>query len=322
MEKKEFAMSNDIEKREDIRVQNIEVNCIAEEGLGFGEGTISSAEVDTDVLKDVLGAIDSEEILVKIDEDKEGRQVDDDGCGDGREVASIYEGTRVRERSLHRAKIFGGGATMAVAALVGQGKSKDDDLQDLFSKAIGDLAKHDLPFGAHTDDHASGDNCGCGAIDKAPRIIENVGVFEDKIKGAAALILGDDEGVQEVIDNFKSYNQGHHEDTYKGSGVMEEIIEDGKIVKELTGAHQEVAIVLNTVPGYTVNQQHIRSVSSEQAQVFGVDVPRLATVAERLYPESEAEQKQALIGMVVYTLATAGTLTKGDLPVFVVSATA
>ena len=103
---------------------------------------------------------------------------------------------------------------------------------------------------------------------------------------------------------------------------MEEIIEDGKIVKELTGAHQEVAIVLNTVPGYTVNQQHIRSVSSEQAQVFGVDVPRLASVAERLYPESEDEQKRALISMVVYTLATAGTLTKGDLPVFVVSAAA
>ena len=65
MEKKELSMSHDIEKREDITVQNIEVNCIAEEGLGFGEGTISSAEVDTEVLKDVLGAIDSEEILVE-----------------------------------------------------------------------------------------------------------------------------------------------------------------------------------------------------------------------------------------------------------------
>ena len=66
MEKKELSMSHDIKKGEDIIVQNIEVNCIAEEGLGFGEGTISSAEVDTDVLKDVLAAIDSEEILVKI----------------------------------------------------------------------------------------------------------------------------------------------------------------------------------------------------------------------------------------------------------------
>ena len=311
-------MSHDIEKREDLIVQNIEVNCIAD-GLGFGEGDISSAKVDTNVLKDVLAAINSEEILVKISIDSEGRLIDDDGCGDGRKVARIYEGPKVLEQSLHRAKIFGGGATMTVAALVGQGKSKDDDLQDLFSTAIGDLAKHDLPFGAHTDDHASGDNCGCGAIDKAPRIIENVGVFEDNIKGAAALILGDDEGVQEVIDNFKGYHQDHHEDAYKGAGVMLEIEDEGKIIKELTGDHQEVAIVLNTIPGYTVNQQHIRSISNEQAQVFGVDVPRLTTVSERLYPEDKAAQKKAFISMVVYTLATAGTLTKGDLPVFVVS---
>ena len=322
MEKKEFEMSHDIEKREDLTVQNIEVTCIAENGLGYGEGTISSAEVDTDVLEQVLEAIDSDDILVAIDKDKEGNLIDDDGCGDGREVANIYEGTKVRERSLHRAKIFGGGATMAVAALVGQGKKKDKDLQDLFSTAISDLAKHDLPFGAHTDDHAKGDNCGCGAIDKAPRIIENVGRYEEQIAGAAALILGDDTGVQKVIDNFKSYDKSHKGQAYRGSGVMEEIIEDGKIVKELAGAHQEVAIVLNMVPGYTIDQQQIRTVSGDKAQVFGVDVPRLTTVAERLYPEDKAAQKQAFISMVVYTLATAGTLTNGDLPVFVVNAEA
>ena len=319
MEKKEFEMSHDIEHREDLTVQNIEVACIAENGLGYGEGTISSAEVDTDVLQHVLETIDSDDILVAIDKDKEGNLIDDDGCGDGREVANIYEGTKVRERSLHRAKIFGGGATMAVAALVGQGKKKDVDLQDLFSTAIGDLAKHDLPFGAHTDDHASGDNCGCGAIDKAPRIIENVGRYEEQIAEAATLILGSDEGVQQVIDNFKKYDAAHRDQAYRGSGVMEEIIEDGKIVKELSGAHQEVAIVLNMVPGYTIDQQQIRSVSDDKAQVFGVDVPRLVTVSERLYPDDEVAQKQAFISMVVYTLATAGTLTKGDLPVFVVN---
>ena len=319
MEKKEFAMSHDIEKREDLHVLNIDVTCIAEKGLGYGEGTISSAEVDTDVLEDVLHTIDSDDILVAIDQDKEGNLIDDDGCGDGREVANIYEGTKVRERSLHRAKIFGGGATMAVAALVGQGKKKDKNLQDLFSTAIGDLAKHNLPFGAHTDNHAHGDNCGCGAIDKAPRIIENVGRYEKQIADAAALILGDDTGIQKVIDNFKNYHKAHEGQAYRGSGVMEEIIEDGKIVKELAGAHQEVAIVLNMVPGYTIDQQQIRTVSKDHAQVFGVDVPRLTTVSERLYPEDTEAQKQAFISMVVYTLATAGTLTKGDLPVFVVS---
>jgi hypothetical protein len=319
MEKKEFEMSHDIEKREDLHVLNIDVTCIAEKGLGYGEGTISSAEVDTDVLEDVLHTIDSDDILVAIDQDKEGNLIDDDGCGDGREVANIYEGTKVRERSLHRAKIFGGGATMAVAALVGQGKKKDKNLQDLFSTAIGDLAKHNLPFGAHTDNHAHGDNCGCGAIDKAPRIIENVSRYEEQIAAAAALILGDDTGIQQVIDNFKNYHKAHEGQAYRGSGVMEEIIEDGKIVKELSGAHQEVAIVLNMVPGYTIDQQKIRTVSDGHAQVFGVDVPRLTTVSERLYPEDKAAQKKAFISMVVYTLATAGTLTKGDLPVFVVS---
>jgi len=319
MEKKEFEMSHDIERREDLEVLHIDVTCVAENGLGYGEGTISSADVSSDVLEDVLDTIGSDSILVAIDTDKEGNLIDDDGCGDGREVANIYEGTKVRERSLHRAKIFGGGATMTVAALVGQGKKKDQDLQKLFSSAISDLAKHDLPFGAHTDDHAHGDNCGCGAIDKAPRIIENVGRYEKQISGAAELILGDDDGVQEVIDNFKTYREAHDGQVYRGSGVMEEIIEDGKIVKELAGAHQEVAIVLNMVPGYTIDQQQIRTVTEDRAQVYGVDVPRLMTVAERLYPKDATAQKKALISMVVYTLATAGTLTKGDLPVFVVN---
>jgi len=100
---------------------------------------------------------------------------------------------------------------------------------------------------------------------------------------------------------------------------MEEIIEDGKIVKELKGHHQEIAVILNMVPGYTVDQQHIRDVSHNKAQVFSVHVPRLLTICERLYPSDEKAQKKAFISMVVYTLATAGTLTKGDLPVFVVS---
>ena len=100
--------------------------------------------------------------------------------------------------------------------------------------------------------------------------------------------------------------------------MVGEIIDSGKIVKELTGKHLEMYIVLNDVEGYTVNQELVREVSGDQVQVFAVDVWRLKELAAELYEQPE-EQALALKSMLVYTLAVAATLTKGDLPVYLAS---
>ncbi len=105
---------------------------------------------------------------------------------------------------------------------------------------------------------------------------------------------------------------------YSGREALEQLREKKKVIKELDGTHNEVAVVLNYVQGKTVNQQKVREISGGAAQVFAVDVWRLQSIAARLYPNDESKQNKALLSMVVHTLGVAATLTRGDLPVYVV----
>jgi hypothetical protein len=98
---------------------------------------------------------------------------------------------------------------------------------------------------------------------------------------------------------------------------MQKIIGSGKIVKELKGQHKEVRVVINTVENYTINQAKIREVSEDTAQVFAVDEWRLKQLSDKMY-DTEEQQSLAYFGMLIYTLATAGTLTPGDLKVYAV----
>lgn len=91
----------------------------------------------------------------------------------------------------------------------------------------------------------------------------------------------------------------------------------GKVVKDLADDHLERRIVLNTIPGYTVNQELVRRATGGRVQVFATDLPRLQQIAEKLYDNPE-DQRKAFLSQVIYTLGVAATLTKGDLPVYVI----
>ena len=329
MFEKELPMINDFERTEPMALQ-VEVVKLADK-LNFGEGTISVEDriddehqhtIDPATLQNVEDAIHSDKILVAIGEE-DGSLIDDDGCSDGRVWGKVFKkvGDNVEhlKRSLNRYKVFGGGATMAIAADIGAGETKGLTLKNAFRKGIESLKSVGLPFGAHTDSHARDENCGCGAIDKAPANIQNTVTYRSEIETAIGLLTPDTEGLDEVLDNYAAYAGEIADQSYAGREVMDTIIDNGKIVKELDGPHLEVAIVISTVEGFTVNQDHIRDISDGKAQVFAVDVPRLTQIAEKLHKNDPARQRQAFLSMLVYTLGTSATLTKGDLPVYIVS---
>ncbi|CAN5666335.1 hypothetical protein BH23PAT2_BH23PAT2_00660 [soil metagenome] len=322
---------------------NLEVTCLAPEGLGFGEGSISyrqraAAEVPTSELNNIVRRLQSNDILVPIDIDEEtNNQLDDDGCGDGRGVTDsegnvvevvLGHGKRVFKRSLHRAKVFGGGATMATASEIGLGHMKDENvdsatsLQGAFKRGIASMKNKAIGFGAHSDEHAGHGNCGCGAIDKAPQIVANTVTYRDEIR---ATILSLDESINPadldiVLDNYKDYAEFVAGQDYKGEEVLDDIKTEDKVVKKLVRGHNEMYIVLNGVKGRTVNQYVVRDASEESVQVFAVDVWRAQDIANRLYvDEDESVRTKAFLSELVYTLATAGTLTDGSLPVYSVS---
>jgi hypothetical protein len=317
------AHMNEFVERKTVMVE-VEAQLVAENGLGFGEGGISGEErksaLSPEHLVAVETAVNSPEILVEVSKDKDGQMIDDDGCGDGRLVTRIFEGAEERLKSLRRPKVFGGGATMATASQIGLGRATGKTLRDAFSSGMSRLRDKQVGFGAHTDTHAHGPNCGCGAIDKAPIIIENALKFQEPIRDSIAALGIDTDGLDEVFGSYRSFAETMDAPSYTGKSVMEEIIDNGKIVKELDDDHKEMIVILNLVEGYTVDQEKIREVTDGQAQAFAVDVWRVKLLAERLYDgESVEVQHRAFLSELVYTLATAGTLTKGDLPVYVVN---
>ncbi len=304
---------------------------VAPHGLGYGEGAISyenraKTDVPEQELEKVASLLLSGDVLVSIDTDKlTGEALDDDGCGDGRgitneqgEIVEVMQGDKILKKSLNRAKVFGGGATMALSTLIATNQA-EKPLQDMFSQAMKVMDDAEIDYGAHSDEHAGGDKSGCGAIDNAPKILQNAVKYRDSIY-STILSLDDEIDAQmldEVLDSFASYADTHLGAEYSGKEVLDGIKKEEKVVKKLTSNHHEMYIALNDVAGYTVNQHAIRDATEEKVQVFAVDTWRIKEIANRLYESEDKELGQkAVLGEMIYTLATAATLTAGDLPVY------
>lgn len=323
----------------------VEVRLLTEAGLGYGEGLISPAEhmkngkFDRESLRaavDIL--LHDESVYVGIDP-----EAADDGCGDGRWAIKIYKlldpatkKTAIYKRSLTRAKIFGGGLVAAASmwrAVDGSpgGKTLRGDRKFIAGK----LKESGITYGAHTDDHAHGDNCGCGAIDKYGIVSANVVKYRSNIVASLAVLYGDEfeDNADAIADAMGVYD--HLDDAYYGilSGrqAMDDIEKDGAVVKQLEGEHLEGTILINKVEGTTLDQQKLRDTLSERGyspnvQAFVVDEWR-----GRMYADAVADivleqdgsrnrdeaYRVAYADFLIRTLAVGATLTKGDLPVLV-----
>lgn len=305
------------------------VTCIAPEGLGYGEGGISAKKrledpndpLTPEIMDDVDTTITGADILVPIESD-------DDGCPDGRRAGRLLKGIQLLEKTYHRAKTFGGGLTMSVSSQIGLGRAKSG-LRRLFRSESDELEAAGLNYGAHTHKHASGHKSGCGAVDEAPAIIANASVYGEQIAGTLGAIKGilakdgidaNKNNIDEVRQNYRTYNSEHSDEGYSGKAVIEETaLEKDKVVAELERDHLEVAIVINRVKGMTVDQELVRSVTGDVAQVFPIDLPRKLDIVNKRYAdEDEGVKSKAVLSMLVYALSTAATLTDGSLRVYVI----
>lgn len=316
----------------DEQVRSYETLTIAPEGLGYGEGSISVIDrindpadmLDQEMCDHVAVLTQSNQLVVEVGRDENGKKVEDDGCGDGRAVKQVVCGDKKFNKSLQRQKVFGGGMVMGAASLIANAQV-EGSVKDAMTASKDRLKMADLEFGTHTADHHGEKDCGCGACDKAPLILENTLAYQNEISNTVRALANPYANFAEIdamlditfernrrfIEQYPELNQ-----EYKGIEVAETVIKEGKVVnKELTGDHREVRVVINAdIEDHTIDQGFIRESTAEVAQIFAVDVPRMRTIAENMF-ENEHEQKQALVAMLVYSLSTAATLTKGDLPV-------
>lgn len=351
MTNNETVPMNNQENPEDEKQRDVSVELVAPNGLGFGEGGISVADqMEQGIITEEVPRF-VHEALTEDPETFKQVEADDDGCGDGRPwqkiIQLIKEGgkkiIKFRKSSLLRAKVFGGGMVVASSmwrTINGAPEEGETVGQDRAFIAE-ELAKREFAHGAHSDDHASGENCGCGAIDKYPVITRNAVKYREQIMGVLKVVYGDDyEQNQLAIHRaFKVYEdlakkEGYFADA-SGKRTMDQLIEAGAVVKELGGNHVEETIVINDVEGTTLDQRYltekVKNMCSEDkkpetVQAFSVDIWRgrkIAEVVAEIAVEKDPSRDYETVYQLAYadflirTLAVSGTLTAGDLPVYI-----
>jgi hypothetical protein len=219
--------------------------------------------------------------------------------------------------SLLRSKVFGGGLTMGVASGIAVGDIADTALTDAFTATQQAMRGRGVDYGAHTALHTHGDTkTGCGAIDLAPQIVGAAVQYRNEIRQTVVALYGESAELDAALDNYAVAANADNS-TYDSRKVMNDIIDDGKVVKALADDHLETRIVLNYVPGFTADQNFVREYTGSRAQVFSVDVWRMQEIAAQMY-DDPADRERAFVGELIYTLATAAVLTKGDLPVYAI----
>lgn len=286
---------------------------LAPRGLGYGEGVISYEGYAANAnAQELQIAITSPQILIAVDNSVDG-QVLDDSCSDGRQVTY--------SQLPNRAKVFGGGATMLSAALIGLGQVQDVPLHEVFVKAQDQLRSLRIGYGAHADSHHTDPTaCGCGAIDKAQVVLQNIVKFEPQIMGTLLALDINTGGIDDIMKAFRKYAEFSVTDaTYNGRQTVTDIMNSGAAVEDFADDRREMCIVLNSVPGMTVNQEYIRTISEGKAQVFGVDVWRMQDLAQRSFPGDPVMAHKAFLSGLIYMLSVTATLTAGDLPVYAVN---
>lgn len=300
--------------------KRIQISKISD-GFGFGNGSISFFDhgyASGKARIKVESAFTTQNLLTPISPAPVGGLLDDDGCGDGRAWNRIFHGDREHYKSLTRPKVFGGGATMAAAGLIANSASIPDSLSGLYSSAMAHLRRREIDYGAHSDVNYKSGLSGCGAIDNAPAILRSIPTCRDQISSIVQSLGHDNRQIDEVLDKYSKYNQAVDTSGYQGERVLNAISKDLKVIKRLDKMHAEKYIFINQITGFTIDQHRIREISKGCAQVFVVDDWRLKSIAQRMFSTPSARVR-AYISELVYTIATAATLTKGDLPVYIVS---
>jgi hypothetical protein len=226
-------------------------------------------------------------------------------CIDGRILAGWETHPTLQKRNLGP-KVAGGTAHAALTHRIVDSENLRENLRfeediktviDRF-KAIG------IGFGGHIDDHQAGSNTGCGAVDNINLILDRLQrpQHQEQLRGLAQLILGEAyEGryiLNEVIGRMlyldalkprympKENNDPAGEFLYKKTVVetiRRESAKSQENVPALIGPHNEVALVLNFIPGTTVDTDRFSHDNQNEIQLFAWDIWHMYEEARRLY---------------------------------------
>lgn len=267
-------------------------------------------------------------------------------CIDGRIMAGWEKDPRLQQRPLGP-KIAGGTVHAALTHRVVDTENLREKL--LFEEDLRYVVKRfneiGIGSGGHIDEHQTGSNTGCGAVDNINLILDRLQrpEHQEQLRGLTQLILGDSyDGkyiVNEVIgrllylDALKPSYMPKEDDDPKGEfkykrtivqTLRAEAARAQEVVPALVGPHNEVAVVLNFIPGTTFDTDRFSYDNQNEIQVFGWDVWHMYEEARRLYTYDMQDpmdtQKRAIINRMKHVttrtllgISTVMVLTDGSL---------
>jgi hypothetical protein len=272
-------------------------------------------------------------------------------CIDGRptlgwerfdDARKAYQGPKVPGGTAHAALTQRIVDTMNIK----KGLLFEDDIKEVVQryKAIG------IGFGGHADNNQQGWNTGCGAVDNINLILnklqrpepqEQLRLLTKNIIGPTydgLHVVNEVMGRMLLLDALKPTYMPREgglaegEYLYKKTIVellKKEAVSEDDTVPQLTGQHNEVAIVLNFSQDTTFDTDQFSVDHDNQIQVFGWDVWEVYEEARRLYPYdihdtvdhqhgAIAKRIEHITVRVLLGIATTMVLTDGSLKLITV----
>lgn len=209
-----------------------------------------------------------------------------------------------------------GEALIDASALIANNETSASHGKKMFKSLV--VNKYEV--GAHIDNHATPEKCGCGACDRQAEIItflaENIEELSTKAGGLGVQI---EESLQAKIKtNANSLIAANY--VSSGNDMIESVKEvaGDSSVQTLQGSHNEVVLAVNVNQvGKTLNRNAIREKFGNDYQAFNLDFWALKNGIKAIsVNESEANEK--LAAAVLYNIATACVLAGPSLRVVVV----
>lgn len=185
---------------------------------------------------------------------------------------------------------------------------------EAFETIVGFAVENGYEVGGHTDEHASGVASGCGANDKLPLIYKFIAENSSYLFNVAET-LGvpvSEENAEMITSNAKARTQFSD-----GRELLDVLREHGDDKADiLTGEHNEVAAVINTKEGTTLDRVALAKEFGTDYEAFNVDVWTFNEAAELITSDPD-EIAASTLAMTVYNLATAHVLCGTNMRVIV-----